>query len=186
MAFVVVSRDAGETWTHLPFVRTIGSYYRYWGFPVWPPEHVDAVEFDGGSISICFRDEWVTFEPGGESLWTGHCSARGLWTVRRVRLMDYEGGDTSAPPQELCVQLPPGYHPPPPELLDHVAARLGSTKESRLLERLSWPLALAFGVLPVILGAGWGLLSLALVYALGLPVLSILLDRLRQRRMSNQ
>src|SRR5262245_15635501 len=65
-AFVLCTRDRGVSWTALPLVRTIGSHLRFAGFPVWPPESIDAIDLAAGRLRIRFRDEWVAFEPGGE------------------------------------------------------------------------------------------------------------------------
>src|SRR5678816_13467 len=70
-AFVLSTRDRGASWKALPLARTIASHFRFWGFPVWPPESIDAIDLDADKWRIRFRDEWVPFEPGGESLWTG-------------------------------------------------------------------------------------------------------------------
>ena len=181
-AFVVRSRDAGATWSCLPLVRTVGSCCRFWGFPVWPPEHIDAVAVEGERVRITFRDGWVPFEPGGESLWTGRRSSGGLWTVQRVRSMDYDGTDSPEPPQPIVVALPPGFRLPPAQLLERIASRLAVDTPSRVVERAAWAPILLVGIGTAVWGAGWWLLAAASVFLVGLPVLAILVERRRHRR----
>jgi hypothetical protein len=181
-AFVVCSRDAGASWVCLPLVRTIRSCFRYWGYPVWPPESIDDVGVEGDAVRIGFRDAEVIFEPGGESMWTGTRSRRGLWTVRRVRLMDYDGKDVSRPPPPIVVDLPAGFRPPPPQLLDQLAARLAGDTRTRVVDRLAWPAAIVAAAPTVIWGTGWQLLLSVVTVVVGLPVLAILVERHRHRR----
>lgn len=130
-AFVVLSHDGGSTWAQVPLIRTFLSRLRYWGFPIWPPEAIDKVVFDEEGLRIEFRDEWVIFEPGGESLWIGECSWKGLWSVKRVRELDYEKSDPpgSAPPIEL--NLLEGHERPPEAWLCRIAEGVGSNRELR-------------------------------------------------------
>jgi hypothetical protein len=181
-AFVVWSGDAGVTWSCLPLVRTVWSCFRFWGFPVWPPEYIDAVAIERGLIRVDFRDEWVPFEPGGESQWTGRRSARGLWTVKRVRLMDYDGADLPRSPPPIAIDLPRGFQPPPGQLLDHLASRLAADTRARLPERLAWPLAISLGMTAAVLGEGWLLVSIIVASLVALPVASIWVERRRHRR----
>lgn len=61
--------DAGITWNRVPLVRTFLDRVWHWGFPVWPPEAVLELSQGAAGLEMIFRDEWVPFEPGGESLW---------------------------------------------------------------------------------------------------------------------
>jgi len=186
-AFVVCSRDAGARWVCLPLVRTIWSCFRYWGYPVWPPEHIDEVAMEGEVVRIGFRDEEVIFEPGGESMWTGTRSARGLWTVKRVRLMDYDGKDASSrPPPPITVELPIGFRQPPAHLLEQLASRLASDTRVGVVDRLAWPAAILAAAPTVIWGPGWQLMLSVVTVLLGLPVLAILVERRRHRRTVSQ
>lgn len=181
-AFVIQSSDAGATWSCLPLVRTAWSCFRYWGFPVWPPEYIETVTIQRNGVSIRFRDEWVMFEPGGESLWTGSRSSRGLWTVKRVRLMDYDHSDDSQPPRAISVALPSGFRPPPVELLEHLASRLAVDERARTFDRFGWMLALPAGAATVLLGPSWWLLIVIVALLVGLGLVSILVERRRHRR----
>lgn len=182
--FVVCTRDRGATWTPVPLVRTIASHFRYWGFPVWPPESVDAIDGADGALSLRFRDEWVMFEPGGESLWSGTRGRGGLWTVTRVRLMDYDRADRgntgSAPAIE--VSLPPGFAPPPSPLLDAVASRIARDTPSRALDKYGWLIAIPAGSSFAIWGASWRSVVATIVILAVLPITTILVARRRRRR----
>jgi hypothetical protein len=46
---------------------------------VWPPEAISELRIDRGRLSMIFRDEWVPFEPGGESLWRAEQEPSGRW-----------------------------------------------------------------------------------------------------------
>ena len=181
-AFVVCSRDAGATWACLPLVRTIPSWFRHWGFPVWPPEYVGAVAIERELVRIGFRDEEVMFEPGGESMWTATRSTRGLWTVRRVRSMDYDGADTTRPPPPIAVDLPAAFRAPAAPFLESLASRLASDTRIQVAERLTWPAALLAGAAALYLGESWRLVLFVPAFLLSLPVLSILVERHRHRR----
>jgi hypothetical protein len=184
-AFVVSTRDGGATWSCLPLVRTIRACFRHSGFPVWPPEHIDTVAIEHGLVRIGFRDEWVMFEPGGESMWTATRSARGLWTTTRVRLMDYDGKDAKdapQPPPPITVDLPSGFGPPPADFLDGLATRLGGDTRARFAERSAWPVAILSAAPITIWGPGWWFLSVLAGIAIGLPTTSILIERRRHRR----
>jgi hypothetical protein len=185
-AFVVCSRDSGATWACVPLVRTIWSHVRFWGFPVWPPEHIDSVAIDRGALRIGFRDEWVPFEPGGESLWRGSCSSGGLWSVERIRLMDYEGADSSASPQPIAVGLPPGFGPPPLPFLEHIASRLATDAPTSSGDKYAWLVSFPVGIAAALLGGGWGLSAVVVVVLVGLPVGSLLLERRRRRKLIEQ
>ena len=134
-AFVVCSHDAGATWAPVPLVRTIGSSIRFWGFPVWPPEYIDTMGVERGLLRIGFRDDWVPFEPGGESLWTATHSSRRLWTVARIRLMDYDGRDVPGAPPPIDVELPPGFGLPSLRMLEVIASRVAADGPSRFADR---------------------------------------------------
>jgi len=183
-AFVVVTRDAGGSWICVPLVRTIWSCVRFWGFPVWPPEYITRVTLERELICITFRDEWVPFEPGGESLWTGTCSPRGLWSIRRVRLMDYDNTDTPQPAQPIEPRLPEGFRAPPSHLLGGLAVRLAADTRIPLSGRVAWALAIPPGIAAVMTGSSWGALLVIVFYLVGLEVASILIERRRLRTVS--
>jgi hypothetical protein len=181
-AFVICSRDAGATWSCLPLVRTMWSCLRFWGYPVWPPEEIDAVTIERGVIGLGFRDEEVPFEPGGESRWTGRRSLRGLWTVARVRYMDYDGADRPISPPPIAVNLPAGFGAPPSELLDNLASALAADTRLRIAGRFGWLLAFPAGAFAFLLGESWWLLAIAMGLLFGLWVTTILAERRRHRR----
>ena len=92
--------DAGRHWQTLPWHRTLRSRLRHPGFPNWPPEFVLGIHQSAGRLVIMHRDEWVPFEPGGESLWEASFDGRN-WRVRFLRLMDYERDDNPTPVSEI-------------------------------------------------------------------------------------
>jgi hypothetical protein len=53
----------------------------------------------------------VIFEPGGESLWQSTLSGS-VWSVRKLRRMDYEGRDKATPFPRIALELPPSIRPP--------------------------------------------------------------------------
>lgn len=110
--------DGGVRWSPMLMARTWFDRVRYWGFPVWPPEAISSVAVGGQGIEILFRDEWVPFEPGGESLWRGRLTASGYWRTSRVRLMRYDTDDSARPVPEMGIELPPSVSPPLREMLD--------------------------------------------------------------------
>ena len=103
--------DAGLTWHELPWVRTLMSRIRHPGYPTWPPESVQQLMLRDGRLVITHRDEWVPYEPGGESLWES-VFAHGEWHTSRIRAMDYDGRDAASPLMRPLAQLPSEFHPP--------------------------------------------------------------------------
>lgn len=181
-AFLLVSRDAGANWSCWPLARTVGSCLRYWGFPVWPPEQIDAIALQRERVRITFRDEWVPFEPGGESLWIGSSSSR-LWTVGRIRLMNYESGDSPRRADPIAVTLPDGFLAPPAPLLEQLASRLASDVRKPTSQMAIWALVIPVGIVVALLGPRWWLLPAVVLYLFGLEVASILLERRRLNRV---
>ena len=182
VALLLRTIDRGATWRQMPFTRDIWSFFRYPGFPLWPPEFVMEVETAPGTVTIVFRDEEVVYEPGGESLWRAALSRRGLWKIRRVRRMRYEpGGDDDAAPPPIELRMPAGFKEPDAALVARAAAFVGDY-EPRDVPMWLWLVpALALGIT---IGAG-DLLQTAGLIALmvaGLPLCWFLLDRRRQRR----
>ena len=110
--------DGGASWSSVSMARTWFDRVRFWGFPVWPPEAVSSVVARGQDIEILFRDEWVPFEPGGESLWRGRLTAAGRWRMSRVRHMRYDTDDPAIPIPEIALDLPRSVAPPSDERLD--------------------------------------------------------------------
>jgi hypothetical protein len=110
--------DGGARWWPMSLARTWFDRVRFWGFPVWPPEAISSVVACGQGIEILFRDEWVPFEPGGESLWRGRLTPSGHWRNSRVRLMRYDTDDSPRPVPEIGLELPTSVAPPLDELLD--------------------------------------------------------------------
>ena len=184
-AFVIVTRDRGATWTPAPFVRTIASNLRFWGFPVWPPEAIDEIEFDDGSLRIRFRDEWMMFEPGGESMWTGRRLPGDLWTVARVRLMDYDNADkaTTAPP--IDVSLPAEISPPPPTVVDALASRIARSVPPRGIDHYAWLIAIPCAAPFAVWGPSWRSIAAAIAMVTAIPIVNILIARRHARRVCN-
>jgi hypothetical protein len=113
IAYVLRTTNSGLNWVQLPWRRSLASRIRYPGFPTWPPEAVLTIARDArdGSITITHRDEWVPFEPGGESLWRS-CFDGSTWTVHKLRAMDYEGADSPASIPGITLSLPTSIQPP--------------------------------------------------------------------------
>jgi hypothetical protein len=110
--------DGGVRWSPMLLARTWFNRLRYWGFPVWPPEAISSLAVSGEGIEMLFRDEWVPFEPGGESLWRARLTRSGLWRASRVRLMRYDTDDPAWPVPDIRLELPPSVAPPLEEFLD--------------------------------------------------------------------
>ena len=111
IAMILHTQDGGANWQDLGWKRTWWSHVRHAGYPTWPPEAVLSFEQSPSGLAITHRDEWVPFEPSGESLWRSQCNG-GRWRCERVRLMDYEGSDNAAHTPELVTQLPPTMRSP--------------------------------------------------------------------------
>jgi hypothetical protein len=184
-AFVLFSSDRGATWTPVPLVRTVWSSVRFCGFPVWPPESIDTIETKDGLLRIGFRDEWVAFEPGGESLWDGIRWPNGLWTVTRLRLMDYDGADIPGQAAATEVILPEGFARPSGIELETIASRLAREVPSpAMMERYPWLTAILAGSPFAIWGAAWQSWTAASAVIAGLLIASILIQRRHRRRMT--
>lgn len=105
IAALLHTLDAGQTWSQLPLRRTIVSYF-HWGLPTWPPEAILELSLAGSEFQIVFRDEWVPFARGGESLWRASRRQNGKWALTRIRYMDYEGKDSPASIDGITLELP--------------------------------------------------------------------------------
>ena len=104
--------DGGWHWRALPWRRALCSRWRHPGFPNWPPEFVLSIRQTGDGIFITHRDEWVPFEPGGESLWEARFDGAS-WSVRQLRFMDYEAKDSPASVPEIdLASLPASFQVP--------------------------------------------------------------------------
>ena len=108
---IVHTRDGGVSWRELPWARTLLSRIRHPGYPTWPPEAVQQMTTRDGLLVITHRDEWVPYEPGGESLWES-AFEHGEWHTSRIRVLDYEGRDLASPPVRAVAWLPPDFHLP--------------------------------------------------------------------------
>ena len=100
LARLLHTTDGGRHWQALPWHRPLRPRLRHPGFPNWPPEFVLGIYQSAGRLVITHRDEWVPFEPGGESLWEASFDGRS-WRVRFLRLMDYEREDNPTPLPEI-------------------------------------------------------------------------------------
>jgi hypothetical protein len=89
IARLLHTSNGGQSWSEIPWRRTLWSRISHLGFPTWPPEGVSQIEFIGEQLTITHRDEWVPFEPGGESLW---CSTRYLTQSRAGMLQHLRTG----------------------------------------------------------------------------------------------
>ena len=111
VACLLHTTDGGRTWTQMSWRRSVWSQLRHPGFPNWPPEAVISISVHPRGLTITHRDEHVIYEPGGESLWES--TFRGsAWSIRKVRLMDYEGNDNTMAIPQLALDLPPSIRPP--------------------------------------------------------------------------
>ena len=111
IARIMCTEDGGVSWHAIAWRRTVRSRIRHPGYPTWPPEAVISIVKNESALTILHRDEWVPFEPGGESLWESTLRD-GLWSVRHVRLMNYEDSDPAASIAEIVLALPPSMLPP--------------------------------------------------------------------------
>lgn len=91
-AHLLHTKDGGNTWTQLDWQRSVLSQLQHWGYPTWPPETVSSLEWINNALTITHRDEWVPYEPGGESLWQSVLRDTS-WQTEKIRPMDYEGAD---------------------------------------------------------------------------------------------
>ena len=105
IAAILHTKNAGEVWEMITWARSFWSKICYPAFPTWPPESVLSLAIENSVLVVTHRDEWIPFEPGGESLWQSRLS-RGRWSTRRLRHMDYEGKDSPAPIAEFRLALP--------------------------------------------------------------------------------
>jgi hypothetical protein len=110
IAHILHTMDAGRTWSQLGWSRSILSL-GVGAFATWPPEDVLDLAIERGVLTLTFRDEWVPFEPGGESLWCARLRGR-RWHLRWVRWMRYETDESAAAIPTIDVALPPSIHHP--------------------------------------------------------------------------
>lgn len=111
IARLIHTADGGKTWKVITWRRHVLSRIRHPGFPNWPPEAIIAVEAKDREVAIIHRDEWVPFEPGGESLWQSTL-VRGAWWTKRLRSMNYENADAAMPISHVPISLPASILPP--------------------------------------------------------------------------
>jgi hypothetical protein len=178
VAFLIRSDDRGATWSVVPLCRPISSEVRYWGFPVWPPEFITSVALDGDRARIVFADEWVPFEPGGESLWGGTERRDGLWHVERLRYMDYEGQDPAASPPPVESSLPEGFDEPASGALAALGAELARITRPR--PERPWVENVVIAVSGLV-AAFTGRFALAVVVAVALLSGKAMVSKLRER-----
>ena len=120
MAALFHTLDAGQTWTRLPLRRSFVAYF-HWGLPTWPPEAILELSLADSEFQIVFRDEWVPFARGGESLWRASRRQNGKWALTRIRYMDYEGKDSPASIDGIALELPESIRKPGSELFTESA-----------------------------------------------------------------
>jgi hypothetical protein len=97
----IQQKPRGEpAYQDLPLTLSVGSYLlRAWRTD-WPPETIDSLLWEEDHLRVYYRDEWTpfynpNFAPG---LWRAtFLSEKGVWSLYRVRSMDYEHGDDKAP-----------------------------------------------------------------------------------------
>jgi hypothetical protein len=111
IARILHTIDAGAVWRELPWVRTLLSKIRHPGYPTWPPEMVQRLVVRDGRLVITHRDEWVPYEPGGESLWESTLD-RGEWQTVHIRLMRYDDHDPASPKVRSVQSLPSNFRSP--------------------------------------------------------------------------
>ena len=121
VAILLGTSDGGKTWNGISLVRTFWNRLRYWGYPTWPPEAVIELADGQFGAEMTFRDEWVPYESGGESLWKAVQNRDGKWSVSRIRFMDYEDRDSPHHIPEIVPSLPPTMLKPPASLMADLA-----------------------------------------------------------------
>lgn len=112
--------DAGCMWTRVSLGRTLVDRFRHLGFPTWPPEAIMELSSEHSTLHFVFRDEWVPFEPGGESLWRATQRPNGKWATSRIRYMDYDGADSPVPIPEVALHLPTAIEKPANDLFEEL------------------------------------------------------------------
>lgn len=118
VAVLLSTSDGGNTWARIPLARTFLDAILHWGYPTWPPEAVTELVRGPSGTQMIFRDEWVPFEPGGESLWKSAQHRNGKWSTSRIRYMDYEGADCPQQISQIALSLPPAMKNPDGSLLE--------------------------------------------------------------------
>lgn len=113
-AFVLYTRDGGASWQPLPLLQSAYSKLRFRGFPVWPPESIDALDYNRGQLVLHFRDEYVPWESGGESLWRARISVDGLAHIERIGFLDYAKHDLPGFAPAIAPRLPAHIQAPDP------------------------------------------------------------------------
>lgn len=116
-SLLLETSNTGRTWNPVPFRRTFWDRMTHFGYPTWPPEAITAIERADGRLSIIHRDEWVPYEPGGESLWRSIQSHNRLWRTVRIRYMDYENSDSPGSLPTVEWNLPEQFESPSEDLI---------------------------------------------------------------------
>ena len=111
-ALLIGTTDRGETWDVIPLHRTFLDGMVRWGYPTWPSEAIMELSKEEATIQMIFRDEWVPFETGGESLWRATQHRNGKWSTSRIRYMDYDGDDSPIPIDAIELALPTSIKSP--------------------------------------------------------------------------
>jgi hypothetical protein len=97
------SEDGGATWKTIPFRLGLASRLRFTIVVPerWPPRSIDSASVLEGVLRLVFRDQWFPWSRQvradsveREAEWeaTYHLG-RQRWTLRRLRVLDYEGPD---------------------------------------------------------------------------------------------
>ena len=105
IARLLHTTDAGASWLTISWKLHFLSRVRYPFYPTWPPEAIIDMQFDERGLAITHRDEWVPFEPGGESLWRSYFNGS-AWIPKKLRAMNYERKDSPAAIAEIALSLP--------------------------------------------------------------------------------
>lgn len=119
-AALLRTSDAGSSWNKVPLRRGLVDRLVHWGYPIWPPESIASLSIEHGCLTITFRDEWVPYEPGGESLWRGSQRSGGTWKTSRVRYMDYEHRDSPSRLPEVPLLLPDSFMKPSDSMISSI------------------------------------------------------------------
>jgi len=63
-AVLFASSDDGQTWTELPLRISVAQLWLPRAWLNWPPDEIDVIANELGTLVIYFEDGWITWERG--------------------------------------------------------------------------------------------------------------------------
>jgi hypothetical protein len=82
-AVLFASSDDGETWTELPLRISVAQLWLPRAWLNWPPDEIDVIADEHGTLVIYFEDGWITWERGCKWKATYQPSTR-WWHVTKL------------------------------------------------------------------------------------------------------